>query len=109
MIVQLRLEEFIDVSELVITGHSLGGALTCLNALDFQLRQDRFEMDSKIKISAYPLASPRTGNHEFREIFNRKVSSCDRLVLEADMVPRVPPKSIGFHHVGRKIKLQSKE
>ena len=96
----------------MITGHSLGGALTILNALDFRLRQKNGQFSQDIKILAYPLASPRTGNAAFADIFESELEEsfiCDRLVLEMDMVPRLPPGMLDFKHVGRKIKLRTKE
>ena len=111
-VVQLRIEEFPDTSEILITGHSLGGALTTMCALDFRLRQSQGQFGGRseeIKISAYPLAAPRTGNSKFRELFTANVATCDRLVLEKDWIPSMPPKKFGYQHVGRKIKLQTKE
>ena len=89
-VVQLRIEEFPDTSEILITGHSLGGALTTMCALDFRLRQSQGQFGGRseeIKISAYPLAAPRTGNSKFRELFTANVATCDRLVLEKDWIP----------------------
>lgn len=111
-VVQLRIDEFPDTSEILITGHSLGGALTTMCALDFRLRQSQGQFGGRgeeIQISAYPLAAPRTGNSKFRELFSANVATCDRLVLEKDWIPSMPPKKFGYQHVGRKIKLQTKE
>ena len=107
------MDQFPDTGEIVITGHSLGGALTILNALDFRLRQKVGQFSAEIKILAYPLAAPRTGNATFADMFEAELEHgsivCDRLVLETDMIPRLPPSMLDFKHVGRKIKLKTKE
>ena len=82
-----------------------------MNALDFRLRQKNGEFSSDINILAYPLAAPRTGNAAFVELFTAELDDsfiCDRLVLEMDWVPRMPPVFLDFKHVGRKIKLRTK-
>ncbi|OXM84895.1 lipase family protein [Paenibacillus rigui] len=71
--------------ELMITGHSLGGALATLCATDTALRPPRR------KPVVYTFASPRVGNPEFARLFNRSAASSIRIVNPNDVVPHVPP------------------
>jgi hypothetical protein len=74
----------------VVTGHSLGGALTTLFVM---------ENDSKRKFDLKTLctfASPRVGNMEFVHLFNRLPINSWRIVNKCDIVPKLPPH---FPHV----------
>lgn len=80
--------------KLVITGHSLGGALINLASVDFQVHE---------KIVANEVVSfgqPRAGNKQFTEYFT-KVFGGDirwRVTHGLDPVPHVPPQSFGYVH-----------
>jgi hypothetical protein len=69
----------------VVTGHSLGGALTTLFVM---------ENDSKRKFDLKTLctfASPRVGNMEFVHLFNKLPINSWRIVNTHDIVPKLPP------------------
>lgn len=104
-IVNIRLSEFRDTQEIFITGHSMGGALTILCALDLAFNYEMLQATTTYRIKAYPIASPRTGNQAFFNEFQKCNIHCDRLVLDNDAVTKVPLASMGYKHVGRKIKL----
>lgn len=66
-------------------GHSLGGALATLAAIDIQTASKcRDQMD----ISCYTFGAPRTGNHAFAWDFNEKVG---RSVLDRPQLSSTPP------------------
>jgi len=67
------------------TGHSLGAALATLFANRYGNVQ-----------GVYTFGSPRVGNDDFREHINEKIY---RIVNNADIVPRVPPRG-AYVHVG---------
>ena len=80
-----------------ITGHSLGGALAILCAMEFQ-RQG-------LPIAGvYTFGQPRVGNHVFGFIYDEYLRNVTfRLVNGNDIVPRVPGILLGYHHCGHEI------
>ncbi len=74
--------------KLYITGHSLGGALATLHALDVAANM-RFS-----KVIMYNFASPRVGNKEFTEIYNNLIPLSIRFVNTNDIIPMLPPETI---------------
>ncbi|CAK4155594.1 unnamed protein product [Aphanomyces euteiches] len=92
---------------LCCTGHSLGGALATLCALDMALTQD------DIAVMMYNFGSPRVGNHAFRLLFDSKVPAF-RIVNDGDVVTQMPKRDytgvsrdgIGIYkHVGKEVTL----
>ena len=77
---------------ILCTGHSLGGALATLCALDVQYNLPQKE------VSCYTYGSPKVGNEDFRESYNSRVPNTFRFVNSADKVPLLPVG--GFEHVG---------
>ena len=70
---------------LAITGHSLGGAVANLLALDAAVN------DGATALSLCTLAAPKTGFGQFAALFAQKVPNSVRVYNEPDLVPRVPP------------------
>lgn len=81
---------------MIVTGHSLGGALATLCALDLQFNFFSAEPE---RIVLYSFGSPRVGNSAFRQSFNRRVSNSYRVVNGMDIVPAVPRPWQGYRHV----------
>jgi hypothetical protein len=76
---------------LLLTGHSLGGALATVAAAEWQ---GRYEIQG-----VYTYGQPRCGNNKFNAFMNKHFGdSFHRFVNDDDIVTRVPP---GFRHVGR--------
>jgi predicted lipase len=82
--------------QILITGHSLGGAVAILAALDIRLR---FNTESRV----ITFGGPRVGLHDFALTFNAAIESCFRVVNSLDIVPHVPPAP--FVHVGSEIRV----
>lgn len=78
--------------EVLITGHSLGGALATIAALDFK-RSLKF----KNELAVYTFGSPKIGNNNFVKVYNKKVKNSFRIVNDEDIVPQAPPGR--FDHV----------
>lgn len=77
-----------------LTGHSLGGALATLAV-------DRLLDGWKIN-GLYTFGSPRVGDKKFRKQFDAQFRHRTfRFVNDEDIVPRVPPRNIGYYHIGR--------
>jgi hypothetical protein len=72
------------VSSLTICGHSLGGALATLLALDVAANTT-FK-----KPIVYTYASPRTGNPSFADTYNQVVPNTFRIANRIDLVPKLP-------------------
>ena len=80
---------------ILFTGHSLGGALATLAVAR------RLVPPGQV-FGLYTFGSPRVGDGNFVNTFNgRYQQRTFRFSNYRDPVPRVPPKLIGFGHVGR--------
>ncbi|KAK3144297.1 hypothetical protein QOZ80_4AG0311170 [Eleusine coracana subsp. coracana] len=79
-----------------VTGHSLGGALATLLALE--LSSSQMAKNGAIFVTMYNFGSPRVGNRKFAEIYNEKVKDSWRIVNHRDIVPTVP-RLMGYCHV----------
>ncbi|HXO67642.1 MAG TPA: lipase family protein [Bradyrhizobium sp.] len=83
-----------------ITGHSLGGALAALAAL----QAARAGAPPK---AIYTFGMPRVGGPLFGVNYGDLSKVTYRLVHGIDLVSRVPPSSAGFHHVGHLLQCAS--
>eukprot|EP00978_Attheya_sp_CCMP212_P004004 scaffold8538_cov54-Attheya_sp.AAC.2 len=96
---------------LLVCGHSLGGAQATACAYDMTrwiipsvrksllLNQGRAAAE-KISLCCYTYGSPRLGGSHFRAAFNKAVPEMQRIICDGDVVTAVPPKWLGFLHVG---------
>ncbi len=78
---------------IVCTGHSLGGALATLAALDIQ-----YNLPDK-EVRCYTYGSPKVGNADFVKSYNKRVPQTFRIVNSSDAVPNFPAG--GYQHVGQ--------
>ena len=86
-------------------GHSLGGAIATLAALDCKAvflpkLTPRF---TGTEVNLITHGQPRVGNKEFfkyfnQAFFNNNSGDAFRVVTYADVVPHVPPMGLGFSH-----------
>ena len=88
--------------EILITGHSLGGALATLCALDLTLNP----VPNQPQIKVFPIGSPRVGNDQFAACFDQHVENCFRLKVAWDPVPTIPMEVLGFQHIGTEVILR---
>ncbi len=72
------------VTSLTICGHSLGGALATLLALDVAANTVFSQP------TAYTYASPRTGDSAFASTYNQVVKNSFRIANRIDLVPKLP-------------------
>lgn len=84
-------EEIAPNKDLYLIGHSLGGAVTQIAALDIALtypeRADHMQV--------YTYAAPRTGDPIFVSVYDRVVETSYRIVNVCDVVPYVPFEALG--------------
>lgn len=71
--------------QLFVTGHSLGGALAILCALD--AAANTAYKDPVM----YNFGSPRVGNSKFVQVYNEVIDNSVRIVNTNDIVPLLPP------------------
>ncbi|MEL6554784.1 MAG: lipase family protein [Cyanobacteria bacterium J06621_11] len=91
----------LDIKQYRITGHSLGGALAKLCAIDLQ-----YNFSPDISVEAYSFGAPRVGNKAFTESYNRRVPNTWRVVNGWDAVVGLPAPWQGYRHVETPIKLE---
>ena len=82
---------------LLITGHSLGGALAVLAAFALRRPEPHFDI-----IGLYTFGQPRVGNQAFAEACDRMLRPLHwRVVNHRDVVPRLAPRAMDYRHTGR--------
>lgn len=85
------------ISRLWLTGHSLGGALATLCALD--MRMDGYYVDG-----VYTFGSPRVGDSNFATYYNYLLRDRTfRITNGNDVVTRLPAFLAGYKHVGQEV------
>lgn len=84
------------VTSLIICGHSLGGALATLLALDVAANAAA-PFNNPM---AYTYASPRTGDTQFVNTFNHLVPNSARIANRVDLVPKLPMPPLYEHVAG---------
>jgi predicted lipase len=80
---------------LILTGHSLGAALTELAAPDI-LINNGYGVIPEVQ----NFAGPRVGNPDFADVFDVHIDTAFRIVNIWDIVPKVPPTLASFEHAG---------
>lgn len=88
-----------------ITGHSLGGAIATLSAMEIALSMPEI----REQIQLYTYAAPRIGDRTFAQAHSELIPNSYRIVNSSDSVPLVPPIKINnyfttasYSHVGQK-------
>ncbi|XP_017975190.1 PREDICTED: uncharacterized protein LOC18602863 isoform X4 [Theobroma cacao] len=92
--------------QVYVTGHSLGGALATLLALE--LSSSQLAKHGAISVTMYNFGSPRVGNRRFAEVYNEKVKDSWRIVNHRDIIPTVP-RLMGYCHVAQPVYLAAGE
>lgn len=81
-----------NIKRVVFCGHSLGGALATIAALDYKL------LNKTNNIECITFASPRVGSKSFAKLFNKIIDTSHRIVYHRDPVTFLPT-CIRFKHV----------
>ncbi|XP_028406220.1 proprotein convertase subtilisin/kexin type 5-like [Dendronephthya gigantea] len=83
-------------ARLIVTGHSRGGALATLAAVDLTR--------SGYNTNLITYGSPRVGNKRFSDYVNKILRGLNlRVTYKNDVVTVLPPKISGYRHVGQEI------
>ena len=83
-----------SISDIWVTGHSLGGALATITALHLS------QLYPYIIVRCHTFGCPRVGNKEFDDTFNKHVNENWRVINIDDPVPMIP-LSFRFSHVAK--------
>jgi triacylglycerol lipase len=92
--IQSWLKDHGNIKRVVLIGHSLGAALATLCAVDIQYNFPG------MNIQCITFGSPRVGNKSFADSYNKRVPHTFRYVYKNDFIIHMPPKCIGFEHIG---------
>jgi len=84
--------------KILLTGHSLGGALATLAALELTSRYH-----GEYEVQLINVASPLVGDRRFVELFNSHLPNALRVVFDRDPVPDVPDFLWMYYHVGHEV------
>ncbi|KAG8369747.1 hypothetical protein BUALT_Bualt14G0045900 [Buddleja alternifolia] len=98
--------ELLPKWHIYVTGHSLGGALATLLALE--LSSSQLAKHGAISVTMYNFGSPRVGNRRFAEVYNEKVKDSWRVVNHRDIIPTVP-RLMGYCHVAEPVYLAARD
>jgi pimeloyl-ACP methyl ester carboxylesterase len=95
------------VTSLTIAGHSLGGALATLCALDVAANAPAAFRNPAV----FTYASPRTGDRAFAAAYGQRITNTYRYVDNVDLVPKLPKPLlvplITYTHVCAQIEMDS--
>ncbi|KAH9922812.1 alpha beta-hydrolase [Epithele typhae] len=82
-----------NANQVIVIGHSLGGAIAELDSLYLTLN-----LPADVHVKGVTYGTPRVGNQAFVDLFDSKVADFTRVNNEHDMVPIVPGRFLGFSH-----------
>ena len=89
-------------ADILITGHSLGGALAQIAALE--MKQNPIYTALSIgNVSVITFGSPRWCDKTISILYGNVVDSNWRIVNQRDLVPTVPFQAMGYHHTATMI------
>jgi len=84
-----------NIKTIKFMGHSLGGAIATIAAVDSQLN-----FTNTFNYEVWTFGSPRIGDKEFVNYFKSHLSSY-RITNQKDIVIHYPPRILGFKHIPR--------
>lgn len=91
-----------EIDSVRVTGHSLGGALAILCAIDLQYNfPDR---DYEVIV----FGSPRVGNKAFKKSYDKRIFKTVRVKNKGDIISALPFSFMGYRHVGAEIVLPAR-
>lgn len=81
---------------ILVTGHSLGAAMSSLAAIDI-----KNNIESEMIVLNF--GCPRIGNEEFAAYFNSLFSDAFRVVHHKDVYPHTPPRRFNYQQYSREV------
>ncbi|CAG8609990.1 2864_t:CDS:2, partial [Ambispora gerdemannii] len=83
-----------------VTGHSLGGALALLTGVSLKVRIPALVSNDDLFVVTF--GQPRIGNDVLARYFDKTIS-IHRIVHTTDLLPHLPPRSLGYLHMDDEI------
>ena len=91
------------IENVIIVGHSLGGALASLCILDL------FNNFKDFMFKGIVFGSPKVGNKFFLREFKKNINDFINIQNVNDLIVKLPPNFLGFKHIGNLIKIDKPE
>ena len=88
-----------EATDIIVCGHSLGGAIATLYAHSIKKHYPEYN------IKSVTIGSPRVGNKVFKENYDKSEIDTLRIVHNNDLVTHTP--YIGFYHVNYQVRLDN--
>lgn len=96
--------ELYNTNNLVVTGHSSGGANSILLAYDQVTKNTgNSKVDSLNLLTLMTFGAPRMGNENFAEAMEDEEVPHTRVVHWHDIAPHVPQKLVGYRHTATEV------
>ena len=93
----VKLQSMLPTYSVVVTGHSLGGAVATLIALDLITRTPSYD------VMLINFGSPRVGDPNFAAWASMKLKEHFRFTHNRDIVPHLPPAALSYQHISGEI------
>ncbi|KAF8068975.1 Alpha/Beta hydrolase protein [Lyophyllum atratum] len=101
-----------EVSELVITGHSMGGSISYLLCMDLLAGESNLLLSPGLSLKLAVFGAPRTGDASLVEYWRelvaayQKLNGSDKITEYSvkaynDGVPALPPSQLGYQHFAK--------
>ncbi|KAI0269943.1 alpha/beta-hydrolase [Gloeopeniophorella convolvens] len=88
--------------DVILIGHSLGGALAELDTLFMKLN-----LPAGTRIRGVTFGTPRVGNEAWSSFFDSQIAEFTRMNNKRDLVPTVPGRLLGFMHPRGEVHIDS--
>jgi len=89
-------------TNVILIGHSLGGALAELDSLFMKLN-----LPAGTTVEGVTFGTPRVGNRAWATFFNSQVSNFTRMNNKRDPIPTFPLNCWGFKHPSKEIHIEA--
>ena len=87
--------------KIIVSGHSLGGALAYLCAEDIAYNWKKHYKNNNIKLYCITFGAPRIGNKCFKNYYDKRVPHTFRISYGNDIVTKIPPVFLNYRHTGK--------
>jgi predicted lipase len=96
ILLQKSILRYPEAQALIITGHSLGGAMATLTAMEILLSN----LHTTIPLRLFNFGSPRVGNPNFAIFASATIPDRNRVTHYRDIVPHLPSRDEYMHISG---------
>ncbi|KAG8706011.1 hypothetical protein FRC08_001317 [Ceratobasidium sp. 394] len=93
-----------QVTQITLTGHNMGGAISLLDALFLELH-----LSASVKLKVVTHGMPRVGNQNFAELVDSYIADLSHINNMRDTIPITPGRFLEFSHPSGEIHIVSSE